>query len=311
MLSCKLIYLISLLGLTQATNTFESLKSVPRGWTQVKAATGEENIKLRLSLKQQNLNTFYDKLLEVSTPDHPQYGNHYSGHELRSLLQPTKEASDAAISWLQDNNITAINHEGEYILLSTTVAKANALLGTTFNWYTNPDTSKPILRTLSYTVPEAIAPNINFVQPTTRFSSLEPRYTSSQIKYQTDMSPAKWAATQVNASCANMVTPTCLLDLYNVHYKADPNNGNTVGYASFLEEYARNADTIQFEQALAPYAMNQSVCLSHLPATLPFSEYRSTQLNFTYSSKSFNSTAASMTKTAPTTAVKPTSTTNT
>ncbi|KAK0107192.1 polynucleotide 3'-phosphatase [Cadophora gregata] len=258
MLTFKLTSLLSLFDLAHTTNVFESLHNVPRGWVQVKAASGDESIKLRLSLKQQNLATFYSKLLAVSTPDHQQYGKHYSGHELRSLLQPTDEASNTTVFWLQDNDITNVNHEGEYILFSTTVAKANTLLGTTFNWYTNPVTSKPILRTLSYSVPAEVAPHINFVQPTTRFSSIQPRYSRSQIKYPANMSPAKWAATQVNASCASMVTPTCLLDLYNMHYKADPNNGNTVGYASFLDEYARDADTVQFAQALAPYAIGQS-----------------------------------------------------
>lgn len=261
MLLPRTILLIPLLGFTHATEPFESLNTLPRGWTQVRAAEGSESINLRLSLKQQNLATFYDKLLEVSTPDHPQYGKHYSGHELRSLLQPTDEASDTAISWLNNNDITAVNHEGEYILFSTTVAKANVLLGTTFNWYSNSASTspKPILRTLSYNIPAEVSPHINFVQPTTRFSTLQTRSAGSNIKYVGEMSPAKWAATQVNASCATMVTPTCLLDLYNVHYKADPKNGNTVGYASFLEQQARYADMVQFEQALAPYAVGQNV----------------------------------------------------
>lgn len=98
---------------TATSNVFESLHEVPRGWTFVRAAEGSENLKLRLSLKQQNLDSFYDKLMEVSTPDHPQYGMHYNGHELRSLLQPTEEASSSAISWLQDSNITSIQDDGD------------------------------------------------------------------------------------------------------------------------------------------------------------------------------------------------------
>jgi tripeptidyl-peptidase-1 len=43
-----------------------------------------------------------------------------------------------------------------------------------------------------------------------------------------------------------------------VHYEADPDNGNTVGYASFLEEYARYDDLAQFEKVYAPYAANKN-----------------------------------------------------
>src|SRR5438067_1695446 len=80
------------------SDVFESIYELPRGWKYDRDANGDESVKLRVSLKQQNLDSFYDKLMEVSTPDHPQYGQHYEGHELRSLLKPTDEASSIAIS---------------------------------------------------------------------------------------------------------------------------------------------------------------------------------------------------------------------
>lgn len=66
----------------------------------------------------------------------------------------------------------------------------------------------------------------------------------------------------VNVTCNLTITPECILDLYNVHYKGDPKNGNTVGFASFLEEYARYSDLVKFEQVYAPYTIGQNVgCL--------------------------------------------------
>jgi tripeptidyl-peptidase I len=82
-----------------ASNVFESLYETPRGWTFARNAKGDESIKLRLSLKQQNVDAFYDKLMEVSTPDHPRYGMHYEHHEIRTLLKPSDETSNIAISW--------------------------------------------------------------------------------------------------------------------------------------------------------------------------------------------------------------------
>ena len=58
---------------TAAASVFESLHEVPRGWKYSRAAEAGESIKLRLSLKQQNVDSFIDKLMEVSDPDHPQY----------------------------------------------------------------------------------------------------------------------------------------------------------------------------------------------------------------------------------------------
>jgi len=82
---------------TVAASVFESLHEVPRGWTFSRPAESAEVIKLRLSLKQQNTDLFIDKLMEVSTPDHPQYGMHFEGHELRSLLKPAEGTSNTAI----------------------------------------------------------------------------------------------------------------------------------------------------------------------------------------------------------------------
>lgn len=106
--------LLSFAALATATTVFESLYEVPRGWTFAREARGEERISLRLSLKQQNVDTFYEQLMEVSTPDHPRYGAHYEAHELRSLLKPTDETSSIAISWLRDNNITSIEDDSKF-----------------------------------------------------------------------------------------------------------------------------------------------------------------------------------------------------
>jgi tripeptidyl-peptidase I len=247
-----------------AASTFESLAQTPRGWTVVRTADSDETVKLRLSLKQQNVNAFYQKVMEVSTPGHEQYGNHYEGHELRSLLAPTKETSNTAIAWLQDSNITAIKDDSDYVLFTTSVESANKLLDTEFAWYTNED-HQEILRTLHYSVPASIASHINFIQPTTRFGNLVPLSRASQI-IDTGAAfdgHAKWSTAKtsgaINAACNMTVTPQCLLQLYNIHYKGDPTNGNTVGFGSFLEEYARYDDFQKFEKTYLPYAVGTNV----------------------------------------------------
>ena len=48
------------------------------------------------------------------------------------------------------------------------------------------------------------------------------------------------------------------MQLYNVHYKASPNNGNRIAYASFLEEYARYSDLNYFVGNVTPYAQGQN-----------------------------------------------------
>jgi tripeptidyl-peptidase I len=247
-----------------ASDAFESIRQLPRGWSFDGKASGDQPIKLRLSLKQQNVDQFYEKLLEVSTPDHPQYGMHYEKHELRSLLQPTQEASNAAISWLQENNITEIKDDGDYILFGTDVYTANRMLKTQFGWYHSRHSKHRVLRTTQYWVPEEVREHINFVQPTTRFGDIKPLSSMARLLDEGVKSDgqSKWwgkPAPRVNIKCNTTTTPECLLSLYNVHYDADPDNGNSVGYASFLEEYARFDDLAEFEKVYAPYAAKQNV----------------------------------------------------
>lgn len=248
---------------------FESLHQVPRGWEWARSALPDEPIKLRLSLKQQNLDVFYENLMQVSTPDHPQYGKHYEGHELRSLLKPSDEATSTAVGWLHENNVTSIRNDGDYLLLRTTVATANKLLDTQFAWYRN-DAGENLLRTTEYSVPQAVAAHINFVQPTTRFGSMQPLGSHLNIMNSGDVATgeSKWVsaapalkenvALAVNSSCNRTITPQCLYQIYNINIKGSPEGNNQIGYASFVGQSARQTDNSLFAQTYAPFAAGRN-----------------------------------------------------
>lgn len=251
-------------------NAFESLHQVPRGWTWAQRAQPDEPIKLRVSLKQQNLDEFYDNLMQVSTPDHPRYGQHYEGHELRSLLKPSEEATSTAVRWLKENNVTSIRDDGDYLFLRTTVATANRLLDTEFAWYRN-SAGEQLLRTMRYSVPQDVAAHINFVQPTTRFGSTQPLATRLNIMNsgETATGESKWiaappglkenvASLAVNSTCAKTITPQCLYQLYNINLKGSSAGNNMIGYASFVGQSARQTDNALFAQTYAPFAAGRN-----------------------------------------------------
>lgn len=252
-----------------ASEVFESLHQVPRGWKWAQNAQPEEPVRLRLSLKQQNLDEFYDSLMQVSTPEHPRYGQHYEGHELRSLLKPSDEATSTALRWLQENNVTSIRDDGDYIFLRTTVATANKMLDTQFAWYRN-EAGEHLLRTMRYSVPQDVAAHINFVQPTTRFGSTQPLATRLNIMDPGEPATgqSKWvsappdlkenAALAVNSSCNTSITPQCLYQLYNINLKGSPAGNNSIGYASFVGQSARQTDNSLFATTYAPFAAGRN-----------------------------------------------------
>lgn len=258
----RVLSLTAFVSTALASSVFESVHQVPRGWTFVRNAYADESVKLRVSLKQQNVEDLYQKVMEVSTPDHASYGQHYEGHELRSLLKPSEETSNVAISWLQDSNITAITDDGDYVLFTSSVETANKLLNTKFSWYSNAENQK-VIRALFYSVPAEVANHINFVQPTTRFGSLNALGSTVEkidtgAPFDGSVSFVGAAVQAPNITCNLTITPECLLDLYNVHYKGNASNGNTAGFGSFLEEYARYSDYELFEQKYLPYAVGEN-----------------------------------------------------
>jgi tripeptidyl-peptidase I len=214
---------------------------------------------LRIAVKQQNVNIFEEKLLNISTPGYEDYGKHMSRDEVHELLKPANASVEVVVSWLTACNITyQIN--SDWIKFETSVRSANQLLGTDFLLYRNQENAT-MLRTLQYSVPDDVADHINLVQPTTRFgdiqsmrAALRNHRKTNTISKHTDCAKPK----PVKSNCNNTITPSCLLDLYNVQLGIKVNNGNRIGFASFLKEYSRYQDLASFERQFAPHAIGQN-----------------------------------------------------
>ena len=185
------------------------------------------------------------------------------GHEIKSMLKPVEAATNAVVSWLESHNVTEIEDDSDWINFHTDVGTANKMLETQFYWYRSEYMNKERLRTLQYSVPGAVAEHITLLQPTTRFGELKPHGAQEIESQEMPASEAakimyKGAPGAIDPACNTTITPQCLLKLYNVHYGADPKTGVNIGFASFLEEYARYNDLDLFEENIAPYALGQN-----------------------------------------------------
>jgi len=86
---------------------FESLPGVPQGWTKVRDAADGQVLRLRIALQQPNKDLFEKTLYDVSTPQHPMYGKHLKKEEVKAMLKPLEESTDAVLSWLRDAGLPA------------------------------------------------------------------------------------------------------------------------------------------------------------------------------------------------------------
>lgn len=202
----------------------------------------------------------------MSTPGHENYGKHFQSHdEMKQLLLPSDEAVKSVTDWLQAAGVQNIQHDADWINAETTVDTAEKLLGTKYGWYANEVRDIRRLRTLEYSVPDALSKHINMIQPTTRFGQIHPEGDNQvpvdeevAAKYRGDAALSKGDNTDI-FNCDKYITPQCLKDLYRTeHYHADPSRGSKLSFSSYLEEYARYDDLELFEEKIAPYAKGEN-----------------------------------------------------
>ncbi|KAL3474295.1 peptidase S8/S53 domain-containing protein [Aspergillus californicus] len=259
---------LALAGLSCVTaQAFERLKAVPEGWRYAGTPSPTHPLRLRIALKQHNVDGFEQALLDMSTPGNTNYGQHFDSYEtMKSLLLPSAESTSAVRTWLSASGITSYTEDADWINLRTTVQQANALLDATFLWYASEgqdesDSDSRILRTLHYTLPSEVSAHINMIQPTTRFGQTHSN--RATMRYKPALLDTESLIEAVHAGsldhCNDAITPNCLADLYNTEgYIAYASSGSKVAFASFLEEYARYDDLADFQRRYAPLSIGQN-----------------------------------------------------
>ncbi|KAF3921084.1 Aorsin [Arthrobotrys entomopaga] len=245
--------------------TFESLTAVPRGWEEIsgKAVDPSTPIKLRIHLSQRNKPEFERAVIEMSTPDHVSYGNHMSQAQIDAMLRPHEETTDAVKSWLESQGFSKdLTLKNDWIVLDTTVEKAESLLQAKYKVFQNHKTGDKVVRTLSYSIPRDLHSKVALIQPTTLFGGIGAmRNTVHKIESPSVLESSAGlrissSDPEVSASCGSSITPDCLATLYKYKgYKASASI-NKMGVNGFLEQYAQNKDLTSFLSKYIPTAKN-------------------------------------------------------
>lgn len=254
----------------------EHLTFVPSGWSQTtKLPEANTSIHLSISITLQNVDSLASALKNVSTPGEETYGQYQDLGEILSHFGPAKASTDAVLSWLNDSGITSVYNSNNYSVdFLTTVEKvrsinllreipanlhqANSLLNASFLHYTDGSIQK--LRTLSYSIPEHLKEQIDFISPTTFFGTSTARvvrfYQSKRgpVGTSTSVSPSSSSSVSV---CQSTLTPNCLRQLYNIgNYTPSAESGSRVGFGSFLNNSAIYTDLELYEQYFGQLSQN-------------------------------------------------------
>ncbi|KAF8531378.1 subtilisin-like protein [Gautieria morchelliformis] len=257
MVTSLLLSLVSVLALACAKPTPHNLvvherrEAVPEGFVSNGAAPPTTNLDLRIALVSNNLAGLEAALYDVSTPSSSLYGQHLSKEEVEAFVAPSSATATAVNEWLSSNGLTAspVSPAGDMLSFSLPVSKANELLAADFAIFTHQATGEQTIRTLSYSVPAALANHIEFVHPTTAF----PIHTGgaplvlTPIPHGANVSPDA-----VPASCATLVTPACLEAQYGIPASVPSQTASQIGVSGFLNQFAQQADLTSFLTAFRP-----------------------------------------------------------
>ncbi|KAI6034593.1 peptidase S8/S53 domain-containing protein [Pisolithus microcarpus] len=242
----------------------ESIVAPPRVWVEHAPAPSNHILELRIALPQPFSPLLEKHLLEVSDPSHKRYGDYLSKQETESFLSPHPHTIDSISEWLASYGI----HDDDlhssaqgWVTVRVPVGLAEEMLDAKYHVYRHSETGEYIVRTTSYSLPEVLHDHVQFIQPTTMFARF--RAFSSTLHWTTapvnDASTSSTitgpAGNQVDASCNQTITPTCLRQLYNaVGYETSATNGNQIGITSYLGLYVNDHDLQQFFEAYVPAA---------------------------------------------------------
>jgi tripeptidyl-peptidase-1 len=255
----------------------EHLSKVPHGWHQEQAPPASKRLRFRIALRQQNAFAFEQHVIDISTPGHREYGQHMNHAELKRMLQPSSDASEAILGWLETQGVHSadIEDDGDWINFYVPAVEAERILDTKFYYYSNSKSEKQTIRTLHYSVPKSLHRYIHMIQPTTRFGQMKAE--RSTIYEHFEMGPQRgpggYHGGGLNATfCNTTITPQCIKALYNYdNFRASAHNGNKIGVCGYLKEIAKFKDFNQFVGTfgvLIPHSSNADSGIYYRPPNM-------------------------------------------
>ncbi|KZT10453.1 subtilisin-like protein [Laetiporus sulphureus 93-53] len=245
-------------------------RAPPPGWTPVRRADPSTRLPLRIGLAQRNLENIDQFLLDVSHPDSPNYGRHWSAERLRETFAPDAEAEEAVRDWLEEElgegSVKA--RPGGWLTVDVSIAEAERLLGTEyFVWQYGENGREHLACEGRYHLPEHVSHHVDLVLPTLHFDVKMPRTVRRELDARSKNIGApgnsivhpKFRAIPQSplASCDAQITPDCLRALYDFAYYPVATDKNTIGIVEYSPEAFLDADMDAFFANFSPSQVGQ------------------------------------------------------
>ncbi|KAJ6592444.1 subtilisin-like protein [Mycena capillaripes] len=238
-------------------------RPVPAGWSLHRRADPDALLPLKFSLAQSNLDQLESFVMDVSDPQSPNYGKHWTSARVKETFRPSKETVDTVQVWLlHDAGIHAskisLSPNGDILKLNVTIAEAERLLRAEYYVYGDQDGNVRVGCHNGYTLPEHVSEHIELVWPSVHFGGVSRRSGSISLSSRFGREsgaptiPIENIAALAESSCDTDVTLDCLRELYNFDFTPVSGNVNTVGVAEFATNVYTPSDLDLFFESYRP-----------------------------------------------------------
>ncbi|KAG5645670.1 hypothetical protein DXG03_005508 [Asterophora parasitica] len=236
-------------------------------WLLTRRLEPDTPLPLRIALKQRNLDRLSDLLLEVSDPQSPSYGKHWSAEKVARTFAPPESSANAVRGWLQASGVEPARirrspNQAWVEVKGATAGEVERILGTRYHVYKRDNGGEHIVSD-SYYLPRSISDVVDFITPTIqpdlRLDEV-PSYKRRQADPASGVIHAKRAANATGAptGCDTLVTPDCLRSLYNITYVPKATDRNTFGVVNYYANTYLQSDLDTFFRNYSPALVGKS-----------------------------------------------------
>ncbi|KAJ7716256.1 subtilisin-like protein [Mycena maculata] len=237
---------------------------LPAGWSRVRRHASDAVLPLRFGLTQPNtdMNTLEALLNDVSHPESPNYGMHWTPARVAEHFAPSDEAIHAVTSWIADNGLAKervrVSKTKGWVMLNASVAETEALLNTEYHVFVHESSGKEHVACDEYNLPAHIIPHVAVVTPSIDFNAILTKRSSGTTS--THITIGQPGAGTVSPKltttistilteledCDKQITPACLRALYGFVYTPLAAKKNSYGIVEYTPQAYRPADLDMF-----------------------------------------------------------------
>ncbi|KAL4071280.1 peptidase S8/S53 domain-containing protein [Scleroderma yunnanense] len=274
----------------------EKRDAIPSGWSLARRHDASSTFPLRFALKQKNIENVGDFLLDVSDPDSPNYGKHWTAAEIARKFAPTSGTVDAVHAWLLESGIEAhriaLSPSKGWINVYVSVEEAERLMNTEYNVYKHASGIEHVACE-AYHLPEHVSNHVDFVLPSVHFDAhLDRRDANNGPEIKIGVPGSGFEGPKTTGTfnnfftdlehCDTDTTPACLRALYDLYYEPQATDKNSYGIVEYTPQAYVQSDLQLFAKNYSQDLIGKSPNLVSIDGGV----IQTTQTGFQYNGES-------------------------